>query len=242
MIKKASAEFIGTFWLVLAGCGSAVLAASLPGMGIGLQGVALTFGLAVLTMACAISPISGCHLNPAVSIVLWAGGRFPARELPAYIVAQVLGAISGCGILYLIATGKAGFDLASSGFAANGYVEHSPGQYGMVSAMITEFVFTFMFLMVILGSTNPRAPSSLAPVAIGLGLTVIHLVSIPVTNTSINPARSTGPALWLGFAGQWWAMAQLWMFWLMPISGAWMAGKTYRWLGKEQDCPSDADD
>ncbi|WP_159656483.1 aquaporin Z [Methylicorpusculum oleiharenae] len=224
--KKLGAEFIGTFWLVLGGCGSAVLAAAFPEVGIGLMGVSFAFGLTVLTMAYGIGHISGCHLNPAVSIGLWMGGRFGAKELGPYIAAQVLGGITGAAILYLIATGKAGFDL-SGGFASNGYGEHSPGGYSLVAALVTEVVMTFMFLMIILGSTDSRAPQGFAPIAIGLGLTLIHLISIPVTNTSVNPARSTAVAI---FAGDW-ALSQLWLFWVAPILGALLAGVVYRWLG-----------
>jgi aquaporin Z len=226
--KRASAEFLGTFWLVLGGCGSAVLAAAFPGLGIGFAGVALAFGLTVLTMAYAIGHISGCHLNPAVSIGLYAGKRFPAKELLPYIIAQVLGAIGGAAVLYIIASGKAGFDV-TAGFASNGYGLHSPGGYTLVAALVTEVVMTFMFLMIILGSTDKRAPAGLAPIAIGLGLTLIHLISIPVTNTSVNPARSTGPAI---FAGGW-ALSQLWLFWVAPIIGAAVAGLAYSWLAAE---------
>jgi aquaporin Z len=225
MSRKLTAEFIGTFWLVLGGCGSAVLAAAFPDVGIGFLGVALAFGLTVLTMAFAIGHISGCHLNPAVSIGLWAGGRFNASELLPYIIIQVAGAIAGAGVLYLIASGKAGFEL-SSGLASNGYGEHSPGGYSLASCLLTEVVMTFMFLMIILGATDKRAPQGFAPIAIGLGLTLIHLISIPVTNTSVNPARSTGPALLVGD----WATAQLWMFWVAPIIGAVIAGFVYRFL------------
>ncbi len=228
MTNKLGAEFIGTFWLVLGGCGSAVLAATFPDTGIGFVGVSLAFGLTVLTMAFAIGHISGCHLNPAVSVGLWVGGRFAASELAPYIIAQVLGAIAGAGILYLIASGAAGFDLAG-GFASNGYGEHSPGGYSLTAALVCEVVMTFMFLIIILGATDKRAPAGLAPIAIGLGLTLIHLISIPVTNTSVNPARSTGPALFVGG----WAMAQLWLFWVAPIIGAGLAGLCYRWLGAE---------
>ena len=228
MTNKLGAEFIGTFWLVLGGCGSAVLAATFPDTGIGFVGVALAFGLTVLTMAFAIGHISGCHLNPAVSVGLWVGGRFDASELGPYIIAQVLGAIAGAGVLYLIASGAAGFDLAG-GFASNGYGEHSPGGYSLTAALVCEVVMTFMFLIIILGATDKRAPAGLAPIAIGLGLTLIHLISIPVTNTSVNPARSTGPALFVGG----WAMAQLWLFWVAPIVGAALAGMCYRWLGAE---------
>jgi aquaporin Z len=223
--KKLTAEFIGTFWLVLGGCGSAVLAAAYPEVGIGWVGVSLAFGLTVLTMVYAIGHISGCHLNPAVSVGLWAGGRFPAKELAPYIVVQVLGAIAGAGVLYLIASGNAGFDLAD-GFASNGYGEHSPAGYSMTAGFVTEVAMTFMFLFIILGATHKLAPAGFAGIAIGLGLTLIHLISIPVTNTSVNPARSTGPALLVGD----WATAQLWMFWVAPILGALIAGFVYRWL------------
>ena len=230
MTRALGAEFLGTFWLVLGGCGSAVLAASFPDVGIGLLGVSLAFGLTVLTMAYAIGHISGCHLNPAVSLGLWAGGRFEATKLGPYIVAQVLGAILGAFVLYMIASGQAGFDV-SAGFASNGYGAHSPGEYTMTAALITEFVMTFMFLIIILGATDSRAPAGLAPIAIGLGLTLIHLISIPVTNTSVNPARSTGPALFVGG----WALSQLWLFWVAPLLGAIAAGATYKWLGAETD-------
>jgi aquaporin Z len=225
-MKKYGAEFFGTFWLVLGGCGSAVLAAAFPNVGIGLLGVALAFGLTVLTMAFAIGHISGCHLNPAVSIGLWAGGRFPAKELFPYIVSQVLGAILAGGVLYIIASGKVGFDV-SSGFAANGYGSHSPGGYSLVAAIVTEVVMTMMFLLIIMGATDKRAPQGFAPIAIGLGLTLIHLISIPVTNTSVNPARSTGVALFVGD----WAVAQLWLFWLAPIVGAVLGASIYRMIG-----------
>jgi len=215
---------------VLGGCGSAVLAAAYPGLGIGFVGVSLAFGLTVLTMAFAIGHISGCHLNPAVSIGLCVGKRFPAKELLPYIVAQVLGAIAGAGVLFVIASGKVGFKL-SDGFAANGYGDHSPGEYTLVACVVAEVVFTFMFLFIILGSTDKRAPSGLAPIAIGLGLTLIHLISIPVTNTSVNPARSTGPAIFVGG----WALAQLWLFWVAPIAGAALAGLAYSWLAKEPE-------
>jgi aquaporin Z len=228
MEKKLTAEFIGTFWLVLGGCGSAVMAAAFPNVGIGLLGVSLAFGLTVLTMAFAIGHISGCHLNPAVSFGLWAGGRFEAKELVPYIVAQVLGGIAAGGVLFVIASGAPGFDLAG-GFASNGYGAHSPGGYSMSSALVTEIVMTFMFLFIILGATDDRAPAGFAPIAIGLGLTLIHLISIPVTNTSVNPARSTGVAL---FAGDW-AIDQLWLFWVAPIIGAVMAGGVWQWLGKK---------
>ena len=229
MAQKLGAEFIGTFWLVLGGCGSAVLAATFPQTGIGFAGVALAFGLTVLTMAYAIGHISGCHLNPAVSVGLWVGGRFPASELGPYIASQVAGAIAGAGVLYLIASGSAGFDLAG-GFASNGFGEHSPGGYALGSALVCEIVMTFMFLIIILGATDKRVPAGFAPIAIGLGLTLIHLISIPVTNTSVNPARSTGPALFVGG----WALSQLWLFWVAPIVGAALAGVTYRWLGGDE--------
>jgi aquaporin Z len=230
MNKKAVAEFFGTFWLVFGGCGSAVLAAAFPHLGIGFAGVALAFGLTVLTMAFAIGHISGCHLNPAVSIGLWAGGRFPASGLLPYIVAQVIGGIAGAGVLYLIASGAAGFQL-SNGFASNGFGAHSPGGYSLLAGLIAEVVLTFFFLVVILGSTDRRAPAGLAPIAIGLCLTLIHLISIPVTNTSVNPARSTGPAVFVGG----WALSQLWLFWVAPIIGAILAGGVYRWLGAESE-------
>ena len=223
MVAKLAAEFLGTFWLVLGGCGSAVLAAAFPQVGIGLLGVALAFGLTVLTGAYALGPISGGHFNPAVSVGLCAGGRFPAAQLPGYIVAQVIGGIAGAGILYLIASGKADFSLAA-GFASNGYGAHSPGSYSLLAALITEIVMSFMFLIVILGATHTRAPVGFAGIAIGLALTLIHLISIPVTNTSVNPARSTGPALFVGG----WAIEQLWLFWIAPIVGAAVAGFTYR--------------
>jgi aquaporin Z len=229
MMKQFGAEFLGTFWLVLGGCGSAVLAAAFPNVGIGLLGVALAFGLTVLTMAYAIGHISGCHLNPAVSIGLWAGGRFPADKLLPYIVAQVLGAIAAGGILYLIASGAPGFDV-TKGFASNGYAEHSPGGYSLQAAALTEFVMTLFFVLVILGATDKRAPAGFAPLPIGLALTLIHLISIPVTNTSVNPARSTGVAL---FAGGW-AIEQLWLFWVAPIMGALVGALAYRWIGSEK--------
>lgn len=229
-MKKYGAEFVGTFWLVLGGCGSAVLAAAFPNVGIGLLGVALAFGLTVLTMAFAIGHISGCHLNPAVSLGLWAGGRFPAKELPPYIAAQVLGGIAAAGVLYLMASGKAGFDL-SAGFASNGYGDHSPGGYSLLAALITEVVMTMMFLFVILGATDERAPKGFAPIAIGLCLTLIHLISIPVTNTSVNPARSTGVAL---FAGGW-ALSQLWLFWVAPMMGGMLGAVIYRFLGNQRE-------
>ncbi len=234
MVKKLSAEFIGTLWLVLGGCGSAVLAAAFPNVGIGLAGVSLAFGLTVLTMAYAIGHVSGCHLNPAVTIGLWAGKRFPAKEIVPYIVAQVLGAIAGAGILFVIASGKAGFTTAA-GFAANGYADHSPGKYALIACFVAEVVMTFFFLVVILGSTHSKAPKGFAPVAIGLCLTLIHLISIPVTNTSVNPARSTGPALFVGD----WAIPQLWLFWVAPILGALLAGFFYDWMSAEEAVSSE---
>ena len=228
-MKKLIAEFIGTFWLVLGGCGSAVLAAAYPQLGIGFVGVSIAFGLTVVTMAYAIGHISGCHLNPAVSIGLWVGGRFDKKDLLPYIASQVLGGIAGAGILYLIASGKSGFEIG--GFAANGYGEHSPGGYSMLSALITEVVMTFLFLVIILGSTHSKAPKGFAGLAIGLGLTLIHLISIPVTNTSVNPARSTSQAL---FAGDW-ALGQLWLFWVAPIVGAILAGIVYKYISPEQE-------
>lgn len=219
--RRATAEFIGTFWLVFGGCGSAVLAAAFPSLGIGFAGVALAFGLTLLTMAFAIGHISGCHLNPAVSVGLLVGKRFPASDLLAYVVAQVLGAIAGAGVLYVIASGKPGFALG--GFASNGYEAHSPGGYSLVACLVAEIVLTFMFLMIILGATDKRAPQGFAPIPIGLGLTLIHLIGIPVTNLSVNPARSTGPALFVGG----WAVEQLWLFWLAPIVGAAIAGIVY---------------
>jgi aquaporin Z len=229
MGSKLGAEFIGTLWLVLGGCGSAVLAAAFPGLGIGFVGVALAFGLTVLTMAFAIGHISGCHLNPAVSFGLWAGGRFKGSELLGYILAQLLGATLGALVLYIIASGKSGFEL-SAGFAANGYGSHSPGGYSLSSALVCELVLTFVFLMIILGSTDKRAPQGFAPIAIGLGLTLIHLISIPVTNTSVNPARSTSQAVFVGG----WALSQLWLFWIAPIAGAVLAGFAYRGLFGEK--------
>ena len=220
--KRAAAEFFGTFWLVFGGCGSAVLAAAFPHVGIGLLGVALAFGLTVLTMAYAIGHISGCHLNPAVSVGLVVARRFPARDLGAYVLAQVLGGIAGAGVLYVIASGQAGFDVAG-GFASNGYAEHSPGSYSLLACLVAEVVLTFAFLVIILGATDKRAPAGFAPIAIGLGLTLIHLIGIPVTNLSVNPARSTGPACFVGG----WALAQLWLFWIAPIAGAALAGLVY---------------
>ncbi|MBU5639050.1 MULTISPECIES: aquaporin Z [Geomonas] len=230
MSKRLCAEFIGTFWLVLGGCGSAVLAAAFPNVGIGLHGVALAFGLTVLTMAFAIGHISGCHLNPAVSIGLFAGGRFPAKDLVPYIIVQVLGGIAGAAVLFLIASGKMGFDVAA-GFASNGYGEHSPGGYSMFAGLITEIVMTMMFLFIIMGATDKRAPQGFAPIAIGLGLTLIHLISIPITNTSVNPARSTGVAIFVGG----WAISQLWLFWIAPIVGAVAGGAIYRFLGSSNE-------
>jgi len=228
-LKQYSAEFLGTFWLVLGGCGSAVLAAGFPEVGIGLMGVSLAFGLTVLTMAFAIGHISGCHLNPAVSIGLWAGGRFPANKLAPYIVAQVLGGIVAGGVLYVIASGAAGFDV-TKGFASNGYGAHSPGGYSLLAALVTEVVMTMFFLLIILGATDKRAPAGFAPIAIGLALTLIHLISIPVTNTSVNPARSTGVALYVGD----WAVSQLWLFWLAPIVGALLGAAAYRFIASEE--------
>ncbi|EKO5184951.1 aquaporin Z [Vibrio vulnificus] len=223
-MNKYLAELFGTFWLVLGGCGSAVLAAAFPDVGIGLLGVSLAFGLTVLTMAFAIGHISGCHLNPAVTIGLWAGGRFEAKEMVPYILAQVIGGVIAGGVLYTIAFGQMGFDAVSSGFASNGYGEHSPGGYSLTSALVTEVVMTMMFLLVILGATDQRAPQGFAPIAIGLCLTLIHLISIPVTNTSVNPARSTGVALYVGD----WATAQLWLFWVAPILGALLGAVAYK--------------
>ena len=229
-MKAYGAEFLGTFWLVMGGCGSAVLAAAFPWVGIGLHGVSLAFGLTVLTMAYAIGHISGCHLNPAVSICLWAGGRFPADRLGAYIIARVAGAILAGAVLYVIASGAAGFDV-TKGFASNGYGAHSPGGYSLLAAFATEVVMTAFFLIIILGATDKRAPAGFAPIAIGLALTLIHLISIPVTNTSVNPARSTGVAL---FAGGW-AISQLWLFWLAPIAGAVLGSFAYRLIGSEEE-------
>jgi aquaporin Z len=229
-MKAYIAEFLGTFWLVLGGCGSAVLAATFPQVGIGLHGVALAFGLTVLTMAFAIGHISGCHLNPAVSVGLWAGGRFPAGKLVPYIVAQVAGAITAGAVLYIIASGAPGFDV-SKGFASNGYGAHSPGGYTLLAALVTEVVMTMFFLIVIMGATDARAPAGFAPIAIGLALTLIHLISIPVTNTSVNPARSTGVAVFVGD----WALAQLWLFWLAPVVGGALGAKIYRAIATEAD-------
>jgi aquaporin Z len=228
--NRAAAEFIGTFWLVLGGCGSAVLAATFPQVGIGFVGVAFAFGLTVLTMAYAFGHVSGCHLNPAVSLGLVVGGRFRAGDLLPYVIAQVAGAICGAGVLYLIASGKADANVLHGGFASNGYAEHSPGGYSLMSALLCEFVMTFMFLIIILGATDERAPSGFAPIAIGLGLTLIHLISIPITNTSVNPARSTGPAIFVGG----WALSQLWAFWVAPLAGAACAGIVYRLVSGER--------
>jgi aquaporin Z len=227
-IRKYAAEAIGTFWLTFAGCGSAVIAAGFPAVGIGLLGVALAFGLTVVTMAYSIGHVSGCHLNPAVTIGLAAGGRFPAGQIVPYIIAQVIGAIVAAAVLYYIASGAPGFDVAK-GFAANGYAEHSPGKYGLGAALLTEVVMTAAFLFIIMGATHGKAPAGFAPLAIGLGLTLIHLVSIPVTNTSVNPARSTGPALFVGD----WALGQLWLFWVAPIAGGIIGALIYRWLSEE---------
>jgi aquaporin Z len=232
MSKRLAAEFIGTLWLVLGGCGSAVLAAAFPQLGIGFAGVALAFGLTVLTMAYAIGHVSGCHLNPAVTVGLCVGGRFPVRDLVPYVIVQVLGAIAGAGILFVIASGRAGFDV-SAGFAANGYGQHSPGGYSLSACLVSEVVMTFGFLFVIMGATHGRAPKGFAPLAIGLALTLIHLVSIPVTNTSVNPARSTGPALFVGG----WALSQLWLFWVAPIIGGALGGFVYRWVGGDEPRP-----
>ena len=233
LYKRAAAEFLGTFWLVFGGCGSAVLAAAFPGLGIGFVGVSLAFGLTVLTMAYGIGHISGCHLNPAVSVGLMVGKRFSMADLPAYVIAQVLGGIAGAGVLYIIASGKVGFSTAG-GFASNGFGEHSPGGYTMMACLVAEVVLTFFFLMVILGSTDRRAPHGFAPIAIGLCLTLIHLIGIPVTNLSVNPARSTGPALFVGG----WALEQLWLFWLAPIVGAAIAGVVYPMIAEEPEVSS----
>jgi len=228
--KKYTAEAIGTFWLTFGGCGSAVLAAAFPQVGIGLLGVSLAFGLTVVTMAFAIGHISGCHLNPAVTVGLAAGGRFPAGQVVPYIIAQVIGAVLGAGLLYVIASGKASFDLAG-GFASNGYGDHSPGKYSLLAGFVCEVAMTAMFLFIIMGSTHGKAPAGFAPLAIGLGLVLIHLVSIPVTNTSVNPARSTGPALFVGG----WALQQLWLFWVAPLIGGVIGGVVYRWLSDEPE-------
>ncbi|HEY1448955.1 MAG TPA: aquaporin Z [Caulobacteraceae bacterium] len=234
MTQRLAAEFVGTLWLVLGGCGSAVLAAAFPALGIGFAGVALAFGLTVLTMAYALGHVSGAHFNPAVTVGLWAGGRFPAREIVPYVIAQVLGAVAAAAILYLIATGQTGFDMAG-GFASNGYGDHSPGHYSLLACAVTEIVMTFGFLIVILGSTHGAAPKGFAPLAIGLCLTLIHLVSIPVTNTSVNPARSLGPALFEGG----WALQQLWLFWTAPFVGAVIAGLAYRRISPDQPAAVD---
>lgn len=234
MMRKLVAEFIGTAWLVLGGCGSAVLAAAYPELGIGFAGVSLAFGLTVLTMAYAIGHVSGCHLNPAVTVGLWAGGRFSAREVPGYVIAQVLGAIVGAGVLYVIASGIPAFS-AMGGFASNGYGEHSPGGYSLAAALACEVAMTFAFLFVIMGSTHGRAPKGFAPIAIGLCLTLIHLISIPVTNTSVNPARSTGPALFAGGI----ALQQLWLFWAAPLVGGALGGFAFRWLSPEEPAPAE---
>jgi len=233
LTRRLVAEFVGTFWLVLGGCGSAVLAAVFANVGIGFLGVALAFGLTVMTMAYAIGHISGCHLNPAVSIGLWTGKRFPSRDLAPYIVAQVIGGILGAAVLFVIASGKAGFDVQASGFAANGYADHSPGGYSLLAGLVAEIVLTFMFVLIILGATDGRAPKGFAPIAIGLGLTLVHLVGIPVTNLSVNPARSTGPAIFVGG----WALAQLWLFWVAPIVGGAVAGFVYTMLFAETGEP-----
>ncbi len=229
MQRKLGAEFFGTFWLVFGGCGSAVLAAAFPALGIGFLGVALAFGLTVVTMAYAVGHISGGHFNPAVTLGVWAGGRIPASDIIPYWMAQLVGAIAACAVLYVVASGKAGFELAA-GFAANGYGEHSPGGYSLVAALVAEVVLTFFFLLVILGATDARAPAVFAPLAIGLTLTLIHLIAIPVTNTSVNPARSTGPALFVGG----WALAQLWLFWVAPLIGGALGGLIHRWLEGER--------
>jgi aquaporin Z len=226
--KKYAAEAIGTFWLTFAGCGSAVIAAAFPQVGIGLVGVSLAFGLSVVTMAYAIGHVSGCHLNPAVTIGLAAGGRFPVDQILQYVIAQVIGAVAAAALLYVIASGAAGFDV-SKGFASNGYGEHSPGRYGLVACFIMEVVMTMMFLFIIMGATHGKAPANFAPLAIGFALVMIHLVSIPVTNTSVNPARSTGPALFVGG----WAISQLWLFWIAPLIGGVLGGVIYRWLSEE---------
>lgn len=230
LLNKMGAEVLGTFWLVFGGCGSAVLAAAFPQLGIGFVGVSLAFGLTVLTMAYAVGHISGGHFNPAVTIGLWVGGRFPAGQILPYWIAQIVGAVAAAGVLYLIASGKAGFDL-SGGFASNGYGEHSPGGYSLAAGLLAEIVLTAFFIIIILGATDGRAPAGFAPIAIGLALVLIHLISIPITNTSVNPARSTGPALFVGG----WAVTQLWLFWVAPIAGAAIGGILYRWLGKEAD-------
>ncbi|MDN2480766.1 aquaporin Z [Vibrio agarivorans] len=230
-MNKYLAELIGTFWLVLGGCGSAVLAAAFPDVGIGLLGVSLAFGLTVVTMAYAIGHISGCHLNPAVTIGLWSGGRFSTKDVVPYVIAQVIGGLLAGGVLYVIASGQAGFDVVASGFASNGFGEHSPGQYSMLAALVCEIVMTMMFLIIIMGATDERAPAGFAPLAIGLGLTLIHLISIPVTNTSVNPARSTGVAMYVGD----WAISQLWLFWVAPIIGAVLGAIIYRVIATKEE-------
>jgi len=227
--QRGLAELLGTFWLVFGGCGSAVLAAGFPALGIGFVGVSLAFGLSVLTMAYSIGHVSGCHLNPAVTVGLWAGGRFPAKDIPLYIAAQLIGGVLAAGSLYLIASGKPGFDAVTSGFVANGFGAHSPGGYSLFAGLMAEIVLTFFFLLIIMGSTDTRAPVGFAPIAIGLALTLIHLISIPITNTSVNPARSTGPALIVGG----WALQQLWLFWLAPIVGGMLGGVAYKALGAD---------
>jgi aquaporin Z len=239
LTKRLSAEFIGTLWLVLGGCGSAVLAAAFPSLGIGFVGVSLAFGLTVLTGAYALGHISGAHFNPAVSLGLWAGKRFPTNELLPYIIAQVLGAIAGAGVLYLIAKEKAGVNPLVGGFASNGFDDHSPGKYFVLGCFVAEVVMTFFFLIVILGSTHGRAPKGFAPLAIGLCLTLIHLITIPVTNTSVNPARSTGPAVFVGIYQDIWPVRQLWLFWVAPILGALLAGFFYSWLGEDEVPPAE---
>jgi len=236
LTRKLAAECFGTFWLVFGGCGSAVLAAAFPDVGIGLLGVSLAFGLTVLTMAFAVGHVSGGHFNPAVSFGLWAGGRFPAAELVPYVVAQVIGGVLGAGVLSVIARGKPGFDLVASGFAANGYAEHSPGGYGLAACLVAEVVLTFFFLLIIHGATHRRAPAGFAPIPIGFALTLIHLIGIPVTNLSVNPARSTGPAVFVGG----WALAQLWLFWIAPIVGAVLAGAVSRWMDAGDPAPAAA--
>lgn len=232
LIRRSIAEFLGTFWLVFGGCGAALISAAYPQLGIGFLGVAFAFGLTVLTMAYAIGHISGCHLNPAISIGLVAGKRFPVKDLPAYVIAQVLGAIAAAAVLYAIVTGSPSFSAATSTFASNGYGDHSPGNYSLIACFVAEFVLTFFFLWVIMGSTDKRAPAGLAPIAIGLCLTLIHLISIPVTNTSVNPARSTGPAI---FAGYWWPLQQLWLFWVAPILGGVAGGAVYHFLLEDKE-------
>ncbi len=232
LLRRSIAEFLGTFWLVFGGCGAALISAAFPELGIGFLGVAFAFGLTLLTMAYAIGHISGCHINPAVTCGLVAGKRFPVRELPAYVIAQILGGIAAAAVLYVVVTGNPSFNAASSTFASNGYGAHSPGNYSLLSCFVAEFVVAFFFLVVIMGATDKRVPPGVAPIAIGLVLTLIHLISIPVTNTSVNPARSTGPAI---FAGYWWPLQQLWLFWVAPISGAVVGGVAYRFLMEEKE-------